>query len=152
LFSSPILQNWALVPILSTFNSWYWGHAHFGDDYSLVWFDIIDTTGKEHVSAYLAQNNKIIAASCSGLTARPYGANSTYPPLAGSGDPTGYNINLHLEEPTRTLEVKITRKLTLVSGSGLYSRYLSAVKAGFAGTTETWTGVAINEQFTLVPP
>jgi hypothetical protein len=151
LTSSSILQNWAIVPILSTINSWYWGHAHFGD-YSLVWFDVLDTKGDEHVSAYLSKDHKILTAKCSGITARPYGPNSTYPPHAGSVDPTGYNIDVYLGKAGGTLEVKLTRKLTVDSIPGLYSRFLSTVEAGFAGSKEKWTGVALNEEFTLAPP
>lgn len=110
----------------------------------------MDIEGIERVSAYVAKDGGIVDAQCSGLQVRPYGANSEFPPTAGGGDPDGFIVTVDLGAGG-VLEANVTRKLTLVSAEGVYSRYLSGVVGGLKGDS-SFSGVGVNEEFTLLPP
>ncbi|KAJ7448620.1 hypothetical protein B0H11DRAFT_1618575, partial [Mycena galericulata] len=93
-------KNWSPVPFATSLASWYWGHGRIGP-YSLVWFDFLDTSGIEHVSAFLSEDGVILGASCApaALTVRPTGpggANANYPPVISTPNPEGYRIVLAL--------------------------------------------------------
>ncbi|KAJ7930558.1 hypothetical protein B0H13DRAFT_1702697 [Mycena leptocephala] len=90
-------KNWGDEVFTTHVASWYWGHGRIGD-YSIVWFDFLDRTGTEFVSAYASKDNGIVAASCSlgSITVRPTGQNSTYPPVISTGNPSGYHISLDI--------------------------------------------------------
>lgn len=127
-------------------DSWYWGHGRLGP-YSIVWFDIIGTDGKEHVSSYATLNGEVVSSSCSGIKVRPTGANSEYPPLTTSGNPEGYHIELDLTNG-QVLEVNVTTTLVTTDDPGLYSRFTGAISGGVQGST-VYHGVALYEQFTF---
>jgi hypothetical protein len=112
--------------------------------YSIVWFDILDSEGKEHVSAYAARDGHIVAANCNGIKVRPIGANSTYPPTQSSGNPEGFNINLDLGG--KVLTANVTNQLVVVPGLTFYARWTGTIVGGINGASD-WTGVSLQEEF-----
>ena len=142
-----ISQNWGVQPFAQNVGSWYWGHGRLGP-YSIVWFDVLDPTGTEYVSAYAAQNGSIVSAQCGGLKVRPAGANSTYPPVQSSGDPEGFRIELDLGG-VGVLEVNVTNVLVAVQGEDYYTRWLGRIEGGLNGT-DSWEGVSLHEEFRLL--
>lgn len=122
--------------------------------YSIVWFDFLDTTGTEFVSAYAAKDGKIVAASCTlgSIAVRPTGQNSTYPPVISTGDPSGYHISLDLTSGGR-MEVDVAVLAPLIGVNPEYARSVgnmtgSIVPVEGAATTGL-TGTALFEQFKL---
>ncbi|KAL4780297.1 hypothetical protein BJX76DRAFT_49533 [Aspergillus varians] len=90
-------KNWGDRNFVSTVGSWYWGHGRVGP-YSVVWFDFLSPEKESFVSAYVSRDNEIVVARCDGITVRPFGENSTYPPLASTGNPNGFKINIELPD------------------------------------------------------
>ncbi|KAJ7612769.1 hypothetical protein FB45DRAFT_939744 [Roridomyces roridus] len=152
-------KNWSDQPFTKNVASWYWGHGRVGP-YSIVWFDFLDRTGTEFVSAYASENGRILAASCApgSISVRPTGVNATYPPVISSPVPTGYTITLPLENGEGTLAVQVNVLSHLISPNPEYARLIGnlsaelvqppAVKGG-KGKTATLTGMALFEQFKL---
>ncbi|KAJ7449424.1 hypothetical protein B0H11DRAFT_2056792 [Mycena galericulata] len=148
-------KNWSPVPFLTSLASWYWGHGRVGP-YSVVWFDFLDTSGIEHVSAFLSENGKIVSASCTpgSISVRPTGAggaNATYPPVISTPDPEGYRIVLALPpaegisgggEGQGTLEIDVAISLQTIRANPEYARFI-----GNLSTSTGLTGVALFEQF-----
>ncbi|KAJ7444998.1 hypothetical protein B0H11DRAFT_2341611 [Mycena galericulata] len=145
-----------LPPISTSLASWYWGHGRIGP-YSLVWFDLLDTSGIEHVSAFFSENGVILSASCTpgSITVRPTGpggANATYPPVISTPDPEGYRIVLALPPVARvlegtgedpgTLEMDVSVRLQTFEANPEYARFI-----GNLSTSTGLTGVALFEQF-----
>jgi hypothetical protein len=66
--------------------------------YSVVWFDAVATDAVEHVSGYVAKEGQLLEASCArgAVEARPYGANSEYPPPEGGAPPESLRVNFDL--------------------------------------------------------
>ncbi|KAJ7445626.1 hypothetical protein FB451DRAFT_1005018, partial [Mycena latifolia] len=118
-------KNWGNEPFATHLASWYWGHGRLGA-YSIVWFDVLARDGKEHVSAYAAKHGRIVAASCApgSIRVRPAGANATYPPLRGTGNPSGYRIALELPG-AGTLKMNVSVTGILVDDA--FSEYTRAV-------------------------
>ncbi|KAJ7448677.1 hypothetical protein B0H11DRAFT_2161992 [Mycena galericulata] len=147
-------KNWSPAPILTSLASW--GHGRIGP-YSLVWFDLLDTSGIEHVSAFLSENGVILSMSCTpgSITVRPTGpggANATYPPVISTPDPEGYRIVLALPPVARvlegagedpgTLEMDVSVRLQTFEANPEYARFI-----GNLSTSTGLTGVALFEQF-----
>ncbi|KAJ7255135.1 hypothetical protein B0H12DRAFT_1114271 [Mycena haematopus] len=146
-------KNWSNEPFTSLVASWYWGHGRVGD-YSLVWFDFLDRTGTEAVSAYVAKDNQILAASCvlGSITVRPAGQNTTYPPVISTGNPSGYHIEADLgAEGTLVVEVGVLSDLIGVNPE--YARFVGNMAGEVVSTegeaTTGLVGMALFEQFKL---
>ncbi|KAL4808148.1 hypothetical protein BDV18DRAFT_158260 [Aspergillus unguis] len=118
-------KNWSDRNFVSEVGVWYWGHAHVGN-YSIVWFDYLSPAPEleRHVSAYVARDNHILTAQCSGISARPYGENSTYPPHRGDGLPEGFDVNVDIPgEDALHVRVQAQTKVTAGAGS-MYARWI----------------------------
>ncbi|KAJ7693085.1 hypothetical protein B0H17DRAFT_1060712 [Mycena rosella] len=118
-------KNWSDQIFTANLKSWYWGHGRLGT-YSIVWFDFLALDGAEYVSAYASEHGKIIAASCvpTSIQVRPTGANSTYPPVRSTGNPSGYHITLDLSEAGK-LEMDVS--VTGIAMDNVLSEYTRAV-------------------------
>ncbi|KAJ7449423.1 hypothetical protein B0H11DRAFT_2202098 [Mycena galericulata] len=143
-------KNWSPRPFITSLAPWYWGHGHIGP-YSLVWFDLLDTSGTEHVSAFLSENGRIIFASCApgSISVRPTGpgrVNATYPPVLSTPDPEGYRIVLSLPRVDggheATLDIDVSVTFHIVRANPEYARLI-----GNLSTSSGLTGVALFEQF-----
>ena len=113
----------------------------------VVWFDVVSPDGSEHVSSYVARDGQILTASCSGITVRPTGANSTWPPMHGSGTPGGFHISANVEGEG-ALEIDVTHKTLIAADPGTLYRWVGSVSGGFGNDTQ-WSGPALYEQFTF---
>lgn len=129
-------------------SQWYWGHAHIGP-YSIVWFDALDLVGQEYVSGYVVENGEVLEASCTSqaVVARPWGANSTYPPTVTTGPMEGLGIEFDLGDG-RTLVANVTTGTILIETAG-YIRTIGTVEGGFEGEA-SYTGRALFEEFALI--
>jgi hypothetical protein len=115
-----------------------------------VWFDFLALNGTEYVSAYIAKDGDILAASCSAdsIQVRPIGVNDDYPPTVFSGIPGGFEIRADLGE-LGTLVVNVTTETVLFNGLGLYNR-LAGSMIGRLNDGDLMTGgVSLYEQFKL---
>ncbi|KAK7055840.1 hypothetical protein R3P38DRAFT_2682331 [Favolaschia claudopus] len=147
-------KNWSDQPFTTHVASWYWGHGRLGP-YSLVWFDLLDVNGVEHVSAYVAKDNQIVTASCApqSIFVRPIG--SSYPPVMSTPNPTGYHISLDLGDETR-MEVDVNVLGDLSEPNPAYAGFVGNMSAwivGPPGTRENRAelhGVALFDQFKLI--
>ncbi|KIW85452.1 hypothetical protein Z517_00842 [Fonsecaea pedrosoi CBS 271.37] len=137
-------KNWGARRLPSTVTSWYWGHGHVGP-YSLVWFDAIAIDGQEYFSGYLSKDGTIVSAGCSGITVRPTGDNSEYPPAPLQGDPSGFHIEYATDDGNFVVDVEnyaVAWKPPLISGG--YTRWSGNITGGFEGQ-ETYTGATVHE-------
>ncbi|KAJ7796076.1 hypothetical protein B0H13DRAFT_2510203 [Mycena leptocephala] len=147
-------KNWSDQPFTTHVASWYWGHGRVGP-YSIVWFDFLDVTGTEFVSAYASKNGGILAASCAlgSITVRPTGPNSTYPPIITTPNPTGYHISLDLGHTEGTLEVDVAVLTNIIGANPVYARFIGNMSAEFVPVrgvaTKGLKGMALFEQFKL---
>lgn len=93
----------------------------------------------------MAKHDKIIAAGPSGIKVRPFGQNSTYPPLTSTGAPTGFHVDVKI--PKGKLSFKVTGD-NIVGGASsyFYTRWVGHVKGGLNGANDL-TGTALYEQF-----
>lgn len=107
---------------------------------------MIAANGQKYVSSYAALNGSIIASSCSGVRVRPWGHNSEYPPLATSGPPEGFYVQLDVGSG-QVLEANVTGKLLTVPAV-LYRRWVGSLTGGIRGST-VYQGVALYEQFAI---
>lgn len=142
-------KNWGDEPFAGVVSSWYWGHAHLGA-YSLVWFNTIDLDGTEYFSGYVAEDGAVLLAGCAGgaVTARPWGANDTYPPTATSGIMQGVEVTFDLGDGT-TLSANVTTGTIVMDyENSVYIRALGSVTGGIDGG-EVYEGRAMFEQFAL---
>ncbi|KAF7373140.1 hypothetical protein MSAN_00521900 [Mycena sanguinolenta] len=146
-------KNWSNQVFTSLVGSWYWGHGRIGA-YSIVWFDFLDPTGKEAVSAYVAKENKIIATSCAlgSITVRPTGQNATYPPVISTGNPSGYHIDFDLGcEGTLVVDVEVLGNIVVVNPE--YGRFVGNMTGSVSPmegeATTGLVGMALFEQFKL---
>lgn len=142
-------QNWSNQPFAQNVGSWYWGHGRLGP-YSIVWYDYLTRDGAEFVSAYAARNNQIVTASCAStsIRVRPTGQNSTYPPVHGSGTPSGFHINLDLGTEG-VLNVNVSERLVVLGGEGVYARWVGNMSGIIQGSGVVWEGVALYEEFNM---
>ena len=137
-------KNWGDAPFSQQFDSWYWGHAKLGD-YSIVYFDTLDRSGKEGVSAYVAKDDKIIVSQCSGLVVRPFGPGVKYPPKITDPEPAGFYLTM--DTPQGQINATITAAHTILGQEpGPYYRWTGEIKGTIAGGDEL-CGVASFEQF-----
>ncbi|KZT50378.1 hypothetical protein CALCODRAFT_525901 [Calocera cornea HHB12733] len=136
-------SNWGDQSFADDLGSWYWGHATFGP-WSLVWWDMMDINGNEHQLGYAAYNGIIISNTCAGISVRPTGPNSAYPPVAGLM-PDGFYIQYDLGLLNGNLVVNVTNTQSVVDYPGLYTRWVGSVVGGVTGET-TYTGVALYEE------
>ncbi|KAL3459317.1 hypothetical protein BJX64DRAFT_205421 [Aspergillus heterothallicus] len=141
-------KNWGDQNFASNVGSWYWGHGRLGD-YTVVWFDLLSPHRENYVSAYVARGNEVIAAQCSGITVRPYGENSEYPPLLTTGHPTGFNITIALPLEGKLLSFLATGEHYISGGPGrhVYTRWSGSLQGNIDG--EDLSGETIFEQFKL---
>ena len=122
-------KNWGDQPIGFAVSSWTWGHARFGP-YSIVWYDALDWNGVEYFSGYVAKHGKVLMSSCASqaVLARPWGANSTYPPLITTGPVEG--LNLVFDLGGKKLVANVTSGPTVVNTEGSYMRILGTIRGG----------------------
>ncbi|KAL2817599.1 hypothetical protein BJX63DRAFT_440738 [Aspergillus granulosus] len=141
-------KNWGDQNFALNVGSWYWGHGRLGD-YTVVWFDFLSPQQDNYISAYVARGNEILAAQCQGITVRPYGENSRYPPLLTTGLPTGFNITIALPPEGRLFSFTATGENFISGGPGrhIYTRWSGSLEGNIGG--EDLTGEAIFEQFKL---
>lgn len=140
-----MFQNWGDQPWLASINSSYWGHSRLGP-YSVVWADARDPEGKEYFSGYVAEGGKILSASCAlnSVMVRPWGGDSTYPPVLGQGDPKGFEVTFSVED--HVMRINVTSSLVVAGDPGVYTRFIGSSRGGFVGG-EVFEGVALFEEF-----
>jgi len=115
-----------------------------------VWLDNIASDGKTYLSAYFAEDGKILVAKCGGIKVRPIGANSTYPPVITTGPPSGFHIEL--DTPKGLFTFNVTNDAIVLSAEGdngepsPYYRWVGNVQGGFKGKT-VLKGTSVLEQF-----
>lgn len=116
-----------------------------------MWFDFLARNGSEYISAYVAENGKIVTASCRPGSAkvRPSGANDAYPPNVTSGVPGGFTVELDLGS-AGILNVNVTVETVLVDGGTLYSRFAGSMVGSINGGPVIKGGIALFEQFNLM--
>ncbi|KAJ0419576.1 hypothetical protein BJY00DRAFT_313958 [Aspergillus carlsbadensis] len=135
-------HNFGDQPLMSAIETFYWGHGHLGG-YSIVWIDALTPDGVNTLSAYVARDGEILVAGCEGIRARPYGANSTYPPRLNSGRPTGFTVDIDTPEGQLALRTE-TVYLTF---EGLPFRQWSGFLTGTLNGEVLPQGVALWQQF-----
>ncbi|RDW56349.1 hypothetical protein BP6252_14174 [Coleophoma cylindrospora] len=138
-------KNWGDAPFADSVSSWYWGHANLGP-YSIVWFDAIDSTGTEHHSGYVAKDG-VFSGGCgdAAVVVRPWGENSTYPPLVTTGIMQGLELTFDLGQAGEFVANVTTG--SAVSTSDTYVRTIGTVVGGLVGSNETFEGAALFEEF-----
>ncbi|KAK7008218.1 hypothetical protein R3P38DRAFT_3024000 [Favolaschia claudopus] len=145
-------KNWSDQPFTTHVASWYWGHGRLGP-FSLVWYDILDVNGIEHVSAYLAKDNHIVTASCASqsISVRLNNA-SLYPPTMSTPNPTGYRISLDLGDGTR-MEVDVNVLGDLSEPNPAYAGFVGNMSARTVGPPgATGGGDGTRAENTVTPP
>ncbi|KAL4957610.1 hypothetical protein BDW69DRAFT_200454 [Aspergillus filifer] len=139
-------KNWGDVNFAQQVGTWYWGHGRVGP-YSLVWFDYVSPKPEQNnrVAAYVSRGGEILTSHCSGITVRPFGENSTYPPLMSTGAPTGFNISVEIPGG-EDMEFAATAKY-IVAGSPMvgYVRWTGSLEVEVDG--ERMVGETLYEQF-----
>lgn len=137
-------KNWGDIPFTTATQSWYWGHGRVGP-YSVVWFDALDQNHTEYTSGYVSTGLIVLEASCAkgAVSARPYGANSVYPPPPGNPPPTGYNVQFDLG-PLGKLNVQAAIATAQIN-EPVYGRYIGPLTATIGG--KTYTGTSLFEEF-----
>ncbi|KAK7416630.1 hypothetical protein QQX98_005101 [Neonectria punicea] len=138
-------KNWGVEPFIDHVDSWYWGHGTVGP-YNVVWFDVLHTSGSEHVSAYVAKDGEIVTAKASGLTIRPTG-NFTFPPSRGDLPP-GFRMEIDMEEGI--LDIDIVNTQFSISHFDFYHRWIGSLTGRIRGQEEVFTGQGLYEQYALV--
>jgi hypothetical protein len=115
-----------------------------------VWFDNLNYDGTEKVNGYLACDGEIVAVGTSGLTARPSGANSTYPPTNTTGTPGGFHIEYDTKDGVFVADVAGQIAWNLALPGGAYTRWAGVITGGFVGQKK-YTGSSVWEwlRFTL---
>jgi hypothetical protein len=136
-------QNWGIQTLPQAVKSWYWGHGHMGP-YSLVWFDTLNYDGTEKVNGYLARDGIIIGVSGTGLTARPTGENSTYPPTNTTGNPGGFRIVYNTKDGVFVADVAGQVAWAPPLPLGGYTRWAGQITGGFVGQKK-YTGSSVWE-------
>ncbi|EXK80216.1 hypothetical protein FOQG_15230 [Fusarium oxysporum f. sp. raphani 54005] len=124
-------KNFAGYDFSPALNQWYWGHGRSGD-LSVVWFDHLNVAGQESTSAYIAKDNKIIHAACSGVSVRPFGKGVGYPTISPHElDIEGYYIHIDAGPGGK---YAFTAKATSVLGLDLgYGRWAGTLDGGLVG-------------------
>lgn len=142
-------KNWGDAAFATVVASWYWGHAHLGT-YSLVWFNTLDLSGNEYFSGFVAQDGEVLLSSCveDAVTARPWGANDTYPPTATSGIMEGMEISFALADGSSLVANVTTGTIVMDYSNSVYIRALGEVTGGLVGG-DALEGRAMFEQFAL---
>lgn len=110
-----------------------------------MWFDYLGPSGETSVSAYVAKGGKIVTSAASGLKVRPFGENSTYPPLRSTGAPSGYRITVDTPEGVLAVDAHSEKIIEGFSG-GWYTRWVGKLVGGFNGSMDL-QGVGLFEQF-----
>ncbi|KAL3482478.1 hypothetical protein BJX99DRAFT_266076 [Aspergillus californicus] len=138
-------KNWGDAPFAESVSSWYWGHANLGP-YSIVWFDAIDSAGEEHHSGYVSRDG-VFSGGCSDVSAvvRPWGGNSTYPPLVSTGVMQGLGVVFDLG--VRGVFVANVTTGRSMFDTDTYVRTIGTVVGGMVGWNESFGGVALFEEF-----
>jgi hypothetical protein len=138
------VQNYGSRPFSESAYSAYWGHGRLGD-YAFVWLTVLTPTLEEHVSAYATKGTEILVARCEGITIRPYGEHSTYPPTQRTGAPEGFTISV--DTPDGLFELQ-AETINIQINFDFYRRFTGR----FTGTLDGEPlpdGVALWEQFAL---
>ncbi|KAL4994180.1 hypothetical protein BDV10DRAFT_9906 [Aspergillus recurvatus] len=138
-------KNFGSEPFSDALTLSHWGHATLGE-YNLVWYDSLTPSGDETVSAYVSKDGEILTASCEpgAIEVRPYGDNSTYPPITSTEPATGYTINATL--PEGQLEVQ-AQYIYLVLADGRYYQRFTGNMTGNLNGEDLPHGTGLWEQF-----
>ncbi|CAI6335577.1 unnamed protein product [Periconia digitata] len=137
-------KNWGDKAFDEDVDYWYWGHGRVGP-YSIVWFDYMGINGETAVSSYVAKDGQILASAYSGITVRPFGENSTYPPLTSTGAPSGYHIVADTPDGVLTVDAHSDTMILGFSGD-MYNRWVGRLTGGLNNNTDL-EGVGLFEQF-----
>ena len=149
-------KNWGDTSFWTTTSTWYWGHAQLGP-YSIVWFDAFDQAGVEHQSGYVAKDGKMLLGSCEPgiVVARPWGANSDFPPKIGTPPMQGMEVQFDLGRGRSFWANVTTTGVVSPDGGGVYFRTRGTVTGGLGGRgcrdSRTYEGVSLFEEFKLTP-
>lgn len=140
--------NWMNQPLFESINSWYWGHAKLGP-YTIVWGDIIDSSGNEHVTGYVADQGTPIMASCKfgAVSVRPQGDGAQYPPDSQHADFASLHIEMTTEDGL--LVADVVPMGTNLAVPGLYQLNFGSIKGGLEGE-QVYEGIAEFEEFTVL--
>ena len=117
--------------------------------FSIVWYDALTHSHTETVSGYLTRDGDVVADSCSGLTVRPIGMNSTYPPTSTSGIPEGFSIRWNLGDGGLWVVNTTNASVVVAEAGDFYTRWTGGLTAEVNG--EIFEGVGLWEAFDLMP-
>jgi len=116
--------------------------------YSVVWFDTRTPDGSEYFSGFVARDGVVLEASCApgAAVARPWGANSEYPPVLATGTPQGLAVEFDLGK-NGTFVANFTTQLVVEKPvEGFYQRLIGPVSGGIKGG-QVYDGKALCEEF-----
>jgi len=116
---------------------------------------VITPGGEEISTSYVTKNGVVIAASCpASPIIAPVGG--PFPPTTATGAPEGFDISFVVVEggKTETLSVQVSKLHVVAGGPSLgnvYFRWTGIIVGGIVGIAEQYEGVALFEQFSLLP-
>jgi hypothetical protein len=114
-------------------------------DYDLLFFDGIDTSGVEHSAGYVVKGGTPVGAVCDGLTFRPIGANSTFPPTNSSGTPNHFHLTMALDDGSE-VEADVYQTYLQIDESE-YLRWMGPMNGTIGGVS--LSGSALWEQLSF---
>ncbi|KIY73949.1 hypothetical protein CYLTODRAFT_485083 [Cylindrobasidium torrendii FP15055 ss-10] len=135
-------KNWSDEPFDANVDVWLWGRGSLGD-YTVVWFDAIDTQGNEHASAYVALNGQIVGQSCETTTVKVRGTGVAWPPTGE--EPEAFHVDIDLGAAgVFSIDAKTE---TVIGGAGgsSYTRWSGSLSGSVNGSGNL-TGVGIFDQ------
>lgn len=133
-------KNWGDRPFSEAVESWYWGHASFGDN-NIVFLDAIAGGGQEWATGYDVVNGRVVGLTCSNIQVRPIG--TPFPPQIGFPAPTGFTLNMTLDDGSKVDAVLTPSKMQL--NLERYRRWTGTINANVKGATQE--GIALWEEF-----
>jgi hypothetical protein len=141
-------QNWGDTVFTTAAGGWSFGHGNLGP-YSIVWFSALSDTGVEYPSGYVTYKNKVLTSACNNVIARPTGANSTYPPLQSTGNPTGFHVEWDLGEHG-LLAIDVTPNIAVIEAGEIYTRWMGVMEGGIVDQKQVYNGAIIFEELRLL--
>jgi hypothetical protein len=141
-------QNWGDTVFTTAAGGWSFGHGNLGP-YSIVWFSALSSTGVEYPSGYVTYKNNVLTSSCNNVIARPIGANSAYPPLQSTGNPSGFHVEWDLGEHGH-FAIDVTPNIAIIEAGDIYTRWMGVMEGGIVGKKEVYSGAIIFEELRLL--
>lgn len=141
-------KNWGNQSIVKGPRYWDWGHGRLGDEYSVVWYNLLDYDGNESRRSYVAgKDGEVLLVSCDvdAMVVRQRGGEAAWPPTTGLFETEGLSVNYTLPDG-RVFAFDVETELIVRDESGVYQRANGLLKGGFVGG-EVLEGKAHFEEF-----